>query len=80
MLTFPDAAQRAQAAARRRGGQSDKAPMLVQATEIHYDYTNKRVSAVGNVQIYYAGTHASRPTRSSTTKRPSGCTPKATSG
>ena len=30
--------------------------MLLQANEMHYDYTNKRVSAVGNVQIYYAGT------------------------
>lgn len=29
--------------------------MLVQATEIHYDYANERVSAVGNVQIYYNG-------------------------
>ena len=29
--------------------------MLLQAREIHYDYVNKRVSAVGNVQIYYAG-------------------------
>jgi LPS-assembly protein len=29
--------------------------MLVQANEIHYDYTNYRVSAVGNVQIYYGG-------------------------
>jgi LPS-assembly protein len=37
----------------RRPG--ERAPMLVQATEIHYDYTNKRVSAVGNVQIYHAG-------------------------
>jgi LPS-assembly protein len=27
--------------------------MLVQANEINYDYTNKRVAAVGNVQIYY---------------------------
>jgi len=27
--------------------------MLVRATEINYDYTNERVSAVGNVQIYY---------------------------
>jgi LPS-assembly protein len=32
------------------------APMLLQATEIQYDYVNKRVSAVGNVQVYYAGT------------------------
>lgn len=29
--------------------------MLVQAGEIHYDYTNERVSAVGNVQIYFSG-------------------------
>jgi LPS-assembly protein len=29
--------------------------MLVQATEIDYDYNNQRVSAVGNVQIYYNG-------------------------
>ena len=29
--------------------------MLVQAQEIHYDYANERVSAVGNVQIYYNG-------------------------
>jgi len=30
-------------------------PMLVQADEIRYDYTNDTVSAVGNVQIYYGG-------------------------
>jgi LPS-assembly protein len=30
-------------------------PMLVQATEIKYDYTNNSVAAVGNVQIYYGG-------------------------
>lgn len=29
--------------------------MLVQAGEIQYDYTNERVVAVGNVQIYYKG-------------------------
>ena len=29
--------------------------MLVQADEINYDYANERVSAVGNVQIYYSG-------------------------
>jgi LPS-assembly protein len=29
--------------------------MLVRADEIAYDYTNNRVSAVGNVQIYYSG-------------------------
>jgi LPS-assembly protein len=31
------------------------APMLLQATEIRYDYTNNTVSAVGSVQIYYNG-------------------------
>ncbi len=30
--------------------------MLVRATEINYDYTNERVAAVGNVQIYYGDT------------------------
>jgi LPS-assembly protein len=35
---------------------SDKAPMLLKANEVHYDYNNKRVSAVGNVQVYYGGT------------------------
>ena len=35
--------------------QPSDAPMLVQATEIRYDYTNNTVSAVGNVQIYYNG-------------------------
>jgi LPS-assembly protein len=34
----------------------EKTPMLLQALEIHYDYNNKRVSATGNVQIYYSGT------------------------
>ena len=29
--------------------------MLVQATEIKYDYTNNSVAAVGSVQIYYGG-------------------------
>lgn len=29
--------------------------MLVQADEIHYDHANERVSAVGNVQMYYGG-------------------------
>ena len=30
--------------------------MLVQATEVDYDYNNQRVSAVGNVQLFYNGT------------------------
>jgi LPS-assembly protein len=35
--------------------QPSDAPMLVQAAEIRYDYTNNTVAAVGNVQIYYNG-------------------------
>jgi LPS-assembly protein len=35
--------------------QHGKKQMLVQAREINYDYSNKRVAAVGNVQIYYGG-------------------------
>nr|WP_321456814.1 LPS-assembly protein LptD [uncultured Cohaesibacter sp.] len=31
----------------------DKTPMLVEADQMVYDYDNERVSAVGNVQIYY---------------------------
>ncbi|WP_291605306.1 LPS-assembly protein LptD [Bradyrhizobium sp.] len=30
--------------------------MLVQAVEVNYDYNNSRVSAVGNVQMFYNGT------------------------
>jgi LPS-assembly protein len=35
--------------------QRPDAPMLVQADEIKYDYTNNTVAAVGNVQIYFNG-------------------------
>src|SRR5262249_45176902 len=31
------------------------AKMLVQADELDYDYNNQRVSAVGNVRMYYQG-------------------------
>ena len=50
---------------------SEKAPMLLQATEIDYDYVNKRVSAVGSVQIYYSGStlEADRVIYDETTKR-----------
>ena len=37
---------------REKSGQKQ---MLVQANEVDYDYTNNRVAAVGNVQIYYGG-------------------------
>ena len=45
--------------------------MLVQAVEVDYDYNNKRVSAVGNVQLYYNGTsvEADRVIYDQTTKR-----------
>ena len=36
-----------------QGQKSGQKQMLVQATEINYDYANNRVAAVGNVQIYY---------------------------
>src|SRR5262249_36638328 len=47
------------------------AQMLVQATEIHYDYSNERVSAVGSVQIYYNGAtlEADKVTYDQKTKR-----------
>ncbi len=50
------------------GGQEQ---MLVQAREINYDYTNSRVSAVGDVQIYYGGStlEADRVTYDQKTKR-----------
>jgi len=35
---------------------SSNGQMLVQATEVDYDYNNSRVSAVGNVQMFYNGT------------------------
>jgi LPS-assembly protein len=38
--------------ARRQTGDKQ---MFVQAREIDYDYSNNRVAAVGNVQIYYGG-------------------------
>ncbi|WP_082540779.1 LPS-assembly protein LptD [Pseudolabrys sp. Root1462] len=41
-------------AAIERDKSGDK-QMLVQADEIDYDYANNRVSAVGNVQMYYGG-------------------------
>ena len=45
--------------------------MLVQAREIDYDYANKRVAAVGSVQIYYGGStlEADRVVYDEATKR-----------
>jgi LPS-assembly protein len=49
MLTFPPR-PKPPVTPQRSGAQNQ---MLVRAEEINYDYTNERVSAVGNVQIYY---------------------------
>ncbi len=49
LLTFPPREKPAPRTV-RSGGQDQ---MLVRAQEINYDYTNERVSAVGNVQLYY---------------------------
>ncbi len=45
--------------------------MLVQAVEVDYDYNNSRVSAVGNVQMFYNGTtvEADKVTYDQKTKR-----------
>src|SRR5215475_12241339 len=39
----------------QRSRNDPNAQMLVTADEVQYDYTNERVSAVGRVQIHYAG-------------------------
>ena len=53
---------------REKSGQKQ---MLVQANEVNYDYTNYRVAAVGNVQIYYGGStlEANRVVYDQKTKR-----------
>jgi LPS-assembly protein len=53
---------------REKAGQKQ---MLVQASQIDYDYANHRVAAVGNVQIYYAGSmlEADRVVYDQNTKR-----------
>jgi LPS-assembly protein len=50
-VTFPPRPQPAKRSTAQRAGTNEQ--MLVRASEINYDYTNERVSAVGNVQIYY---------------------------
>jgi LPS-assembly protein len=54
IMTFPQRPQRLKPTPIPRP-QGEKAPMLLQANEVQYDYTNKRVSAVGNVQVYHTG-------------------------
>lgn len=55
-LTFPQRPpppKKSQATLQREA--SGQKQMLVQANEIDYDHANSRISAVGNVQIYYSG-------------------------
>jgi LPS-assembly protein len=70
ILQFPKRPNRP-APAVQKPKPGEKSPMLLQATEIHYDYTNHRVSAVGNVQIYYQGNtvEADKVTYDEVTKR-----------
>jgi LPS-assembly protein len=69
IMTFPE--RPASPKPTRIAPQGNAQPMLLQATEIHYDYNNKRVSAVGNVQLYYSGStvEADRLIYDETTKR-----------
>ncbi len=69
MLAFPQRPKTAPPPPTHR--QSEQAPMLLQANELNYDYTNKRVSAVGNVQIYHGGAtlQADKVIYDETTKR-----------
>jgi LPS-assembly protein len=72
MLQFPQRApspKKSQIALERE--KSGQKQMLVQANEIDYDYANSRVSAVGNVQIYYGNStlEANRVVYDQKTKR-----------
>ena len=80
LMIFPQRPQRIKPKRRSRAPQGEKAPMLLQATEVQYDYTNKRVSAVGNVQVYHQGTtlEADRLTYDENSK--AACAPKAMCG
>src|SRR5207245_11699525 len=49
LLTFP----KRESPVPRKVSSGAQDQMLVRAQEINYDYTNERVSAVGNVQLYY---------------------------
>ena len=68
LLQFPPRPKSPPPVTRRNNKDS---PMLLQAVEIQYDYNNKRVSAVGGVQIYHRGStlEADRVIYDQTTKR-----------
>jgi len=56
IVSFPQRPKPAQSGNGLLGAKKNqKEQMMVRATEMLYDYSNERVSAVGNVQIYYSG-------------------------
>jgi len=56
IVSFPPRPKPPQAGGGLLGAKKNqKDQMMLRATEMHYDYTNERVAAVGNVQIYYSG-------------------------
>ncbi|GIK79044.1 MAG: LPS-assembly protein LptD [Pseudorhodoplanes sp.] len=69
-LTFPSRPPRAKPTTIPKKGEPQP-PMLVQADQIHYDYANERVSAVGHVQMYFNGStiEADKVTYNQRTKR-----------
>jgi LPS-assembly protein len=70
-LSFPQPPAPPKKSAAIEGARAGQKQMLVQANEIDYDYTNNRVAAVGNVQIYYGGAtiEADKVIYDQTTKR-----------
>ncbi len=55
LMQFPPRPPKQQAKAPKPVAPNGQSQMLLQAAEMRYDYTNERVSAVGNVQMYYDG-------------------------
>ncbi len=70
MFKFEKRPARPKPSLAKPSGPGDK-QMMVQATEVQYDHVNERVSAVGNVQIYYGGStvEADKVTYNQRTKR-----------
>ena len=54
-MRFPERPKPLPPSAAMQRRKSDQASMLLKANELHYDYTNNLVSAVGNVQVYFNG-------------------------
>ncbi|HVX99883.1 MAG TPA: LPS-assembly protein LptD [Pseudorhodoplanes sp.] len=71
LLKFPPPPPKPKPQAAKLTAPNGQPQMLIQANEMRYDYTNERVSAVGNVQMYYNGStvEADRITYDQRTKR-----------